>query len=86
MQTTNDRQEPLTLEHCRAFVDALPKVELHVHMEGAVQPSTLLALAKRHGTESLPGSLTGLEAFYRFTDFDHFVQVYYAICDNLRDA
>lgn len=70
----------------RAFVDALPKVELHLHLEGAVRPETLLALAERHGTTSLPRSLAELRAFYRFTDFGHFVKVYYAICDNLRDA
>ena len=79
------QETPLAVEEYRAFVDALPKTELHVHLEGGVQPATLLALAKRHGTDSLPRTLAELETFYRFTDFNHFVQVYYAICDNLRD-
>ena len=69
-----------------AFVDALPKVELHLHLEGSVRPETLLQLAQRHGTFGLPTSLDALRDFYRFRDFDHFVQVYYAICDNLRTA
>jgi aminodeoxyfutalosine deaminase len=66
------------------FIAALPKVELHLHLEGSVRPATLMTLARRHGTTSLPPDVAGLEDFYRFRDFDHFVQVYYAICDNLR--
>lgn len=69
-----------------AFVDALPKVELHVHLEGSVRPATLLQLARRHRTSSLPGTLEGLRDFYRFRDFPHFVQVYGAVCDQLRTA
>lgn len=68
-----------------AFVDALPKVELHVHLEGSVAPGTLLGLAKKYGTKSLPHSLDGLRDFYQFQDFTHFVSVYYAICEHLRD-
>ena len=68
-----------------ALVDALPKVELHLHLEGAVRPETLLRLARRHGTSGLPATAEQLRDFYAFRDFDHFVQVYYAICDNLRD-
>ena len=69
-----------------AFVDALPKVELHVHLEGSVRPETLLSLARRHGSTGLPDTLAGLRDFYRFRDFAHFVEVYYAVCDNLRDS
>jgi aminodeoxyfutalosine deaminase len=68
------------------FIDALPKVELHLHLEGSVRPETLLALARRHRTTSLPTELDALREFYRFRDFPHFVEVYYAICDNLRTA
>ena len=68
-----------------ALVDALPKVELHLHLEGAVRPETLLRLARRHGTTGLPSTAEQLRDFYAFRDFEHFVQVYYAICDNLRD-
>ena len=68
-----------------AYVDALPKVELHLHLEGAVRPETLLALARRHGNVGLPDTLDALRDFYAFRNFDHFVQVYYAVCDSLRD-
>ena len=33
------------------FFEAMPKVELHVHLEGATQPETLLKLAKKNGIE-----------------------------------
>lgn len=66
------------------FIDALPKVELHLHLEGSVRPATLLQLAERHGTAGLPATVEELQEFYRFRDFDQFVRVYYAICDNLR--
>lgn len=66
------------------FLVALPKVELHLHLEGSVRPETLLTLARRNGTGGLPDTVDALREVYRFRDFDHFVQVYYAICDNLR--
>lgn len=76
---------PSTPPALEDFVDALPKVELHLHLEGAVRPATLLSLARRHRTSGLPETMAELEDFYRFRSFDHFVEVYYAICENLRD-
>ena len=67
------------------FVDALPKVELHVHLEGSVRPESLLTLAAKHGLTRVPDTLEGLREFYRFQDFAHFIEVYYAVCDHLTD-
>lgn len=83
-----DMTTPVTgaaLEPLRSFVAALPKVELHVHLEGSVQPATLLRLARKYNSSQLPSTLQGFRSFYRFTDFDHFVTVYYTICDHLRE-
>lgn len=74
------------MDDLESFIAALPKVDLHLHLEGSVRPETLLALARRHRTTSLPADLEALRDFYRFRDFDHFVEVYYAVCDNLRTA
>jgi aminodeoxyfutalosine deaminase len=63
----------------RDFVAAMPKVELHVHLEGSIRPATLLTLAQRNGVTLPADDVEGLRAFYRFTDFDHFIQVYIAI-------
>ncbi|OHV32210.1 adenosine deaminase [Parafrankia soli] len=67
------------------FVDGLPKVELHVHLEGSMLPATLLRLARRHGVDHLPTDLDALRAYYEFRDFDHFIEVYLAAVQVLRD-
>src|SRR6187401_2529828 len=61
-----------------AFIRAMPKVELHVHLEGAIQPETLLALAHRNGVALPATTVAGLRSWYSFTDFAHFVEIYLA--------
>jgi adenosine deaminase len=61
------------------YVRDMPKVELHVHLEGSIRPATLLTLAERNGVALPAQDLEGLRAFYRFTDFDHFIRVYMTI-------
>lgn len=61
-----------------SFVAALPKVELHVHLEGAMRPSTLLALARRNRVPLPADDVEGLRDWFRFRDFDQFVEVYLA--------
>lgn len=71
----------MTLE---SYIRALPKVELHVHLEGSIRPSTLLALARRHAVDLPASTLDELREFYRFTDFAHFIRVYSVIINCLR--
>lgn len=68
------------------FIQAMPKAEIHIHLEGAIQPETVLVLAQRHQREaSLPATdLAGLRRWFTFTDFPHFVQIYWTISDLLR--
>jgi aminodeoxyfutalosine deaminase len=66
------------------FIREMPKVELHVHLEGSIRPPTLLALARRNGVTLPANDLEGLREFYRFTDFDHFIQVYFTISGCLK--
>jgi aminodeoxyfutalosine deaminase len=66
------------------FLLRLPKVELHVHLEGAMRPAVLLELARRNGIELPAQDEAGLKRWFRFTDFDHFVQVYLACSRALR--
>ena len=68
----------------RDFVAAMPKVELHVHLEGSIRPATLLTLAQRNGVSLPAHDLEGLRAFYKFTDFDHFIQVYVLVSGCLK--
>jgi aminodeoxyfutalosine deaminase len=66
------------------FVAGLPKAELHVHQVGSASPRIVSELAARHpGT--VPSDLDELRDFYTFRDFGHFVEVYLAVVDLLRD-
>ncbi|MBK0868850.1 adenosine deaminase [Saccharopolyspora sp. HNM0986] len=67
------------------FLTALPKVELHVHLEGSMQPGTLLALARKHRIADLPQSLEEIRSWYEFRDFPHFLDVYRSAARVLRD-
>lgn len=62
-----------------AFIRAMPKVELHVHLEGAMRPETLLELARRHNVALPYDSVEGLREWYVFRDFPHFVEIYVTI-------
>ena len=62
-----------------AFISALPKVELHVHLIGSTPAETVLALARRHPDRGVPTSAEGLREFYTFRDFPHFIDVYSAV-------
>ena len=66
------------------FIQAMPKVELHVHLEGSIRPETLLTLAQRHQVALPSTTVEGLRSWYNFTDFNHFMQVYRAIASCLR--
>ena len=62
-----------------AFVSALPKVELHVHLVGSASVETVLSLARRHPERGVPASEEGLREFYVFRDFPHFIDVYQVV-------
>ncbi len=62
----------------REVIEALPKVELHVHLEGSIQPATLLRLAERNKCELPAKDVAGLREWFQFKDFPHFVDVYVA--------
>ncbi len=64
-----------------AFIRQLPKAELHLHLEGAVEPATLLELRQRHGDRA---TLAEVEALYRYTDFQSFLMAFKAVSEHLR--
>jgi aminodeoxyfutalosine deaminase len=66
------------------FVAGLPKAEIHVHHVGSASPRIVSELAARHpGT--VPADLDALREFYTFRDFGHFIEVYLAVVDLLRE-
>lgn len=48
------------------FIHALPKVELHLHFDGTLEPEMLMALAARNGVALPYGSADAVRASYRF--------------------
>jgi len=62
----------------RSFVEALPKTELHLHIEGTLEPELLFALAQRNKVALPYASVEALRAAYDFTDLQSFLDLYYA--------
>jgi adenosine deaminase len=66
------------------FIRQMPKVELHVHLEGSIGPEPLLMLAERNNVQLPVNSPEELRKWYQFSDFAHFLEVYFAICNCIR--
>ncbi len=67
------------------LIQRLPKVELHLHIEGALEPEMMFSLAGKHGIELPYGSVEAVRAAYNFHDLQSFLDLYYAGCAVLRD-
>jgi adenine deaminase len=61
----------------REFVTGLPKAELHVHLEGTLEPALKLRLAERNGIDIGQRTVEEVEATYRFDSLTSFLTVYY---------
>ncbi|MGL4207403.1 MAG: adenosine deaminase [Aeromonadaceae bacterium] len=59
------------------FVAGLPKVELHLHIEGTLEPELLFTLAERNGVALPYPDVATLKAAYQFTDLQSFLDLYY---------
>jgi adenosine deaminase len=68
----------------RAFIEGLPKAELHVHLEGTLEPEFLLECAQRHGIKLDYATPAAVVAAYDFHDLPSFLSIYYAAMDVLR--
>lgn len=55
-----------------------PKAELHIHIEGSLEPEVIFALAKRNGVKLSSESIEALKKAYEFTDLQSFLDIYYA--------
>ncbi len=70
----------------RQFIERVPKVELHCHLEGTIQPATLLTLAARHGVELPFDDEEGAAKFYEFSSLNQFLGIFALACGTLRTA
>ncbi|HEX5373719.1 MAG TPA: adenosine deaminase [Aquabacterium sp.] len=60
------------------LLQAMPKAELHMHIEGSLEPELIFALAQRNGVALSYPSVEALRAAYAFTDLQSFLDIYYA--------
>jgi adenosine deaminase len=65
------------------LINRLPKVELHIHLEGTLEPELAHRLAGRNGLVLPFGSVEEIRAAYEFSDLQSFLDVYYAACSVL---
>jgi adenosine deaminase len=56
----------------------MPKAELHIHIEGSLEPEMIFALAQRNGVQLPYASVEALRAAYAFTNLQSFLDLYYA--------
>ena len=66
------------------FIEELPKVELHCHIEGTLEPELMFTLAERNGVALPHDSVEGLRAAYQFNQLQDFLDLYYAGMSVLR--
>ena len=59
------------------FIKALPKAELHLHIEGSLEPELMLSLAEKNGITLPYATLADIEAAYHFDDLQSFLDLYY---------
>lgn len=62
----------------RTLLLQMPKAELHMHIEGSLEPELIFALAERNGVRLNYGSVDELRRAYAFTDLQSFLDIYYA--------
>ena len=65
-------------EPLNALLRRMPKAELHIHIEGSLEPELIFRLAQRNGVALKYDSVEALRAAYAFTDLQSFLDIYYA--------
>ncbi len=68
----------ISREQLPALLCAMPKAELHMHIEGSLQPEMIFSLAKKNSIALAYPSVEALRAAYAFTDLQSFLDVYYS--------
>lgn len=68
------------------FIREIPKVELHIHIEGSLEPELMFACARRNGVALEYGSVEEVRAAYEFSDLQSFLDIYYKGAQVLRSA
>lgn len=67
----------MTPEQRTAYIDRLPKAELHLHIEGSLEPEMLFALAQRNQVDIPFASVQDIRNAYNFSNLQDFLDIYY---------
>lgn len=66
------------MKDIKEFIKKLPKAELHLHIEGSLEPELMFKLAKRNGIEIPYKTVEEVKEAYNFTNLQSFLDIYYA--------
>lgn len=72
------------MDELNVFIAGLPKAELHLHIEGSLEPEQMFAMARRNGVTIPFASVEEVRAAYQFSNLQDFLDIYYAGADVLR--
>lgn len=72
------RFDAIPISQLPALLCAMPKTELHIHIEGSLEPELIFALAKRNQVRLNYANVEALRSAYAFTDLQSFLDFYYA--------
>lgn len=70
-------------EELNRYIRHIPKAELHLHIEGSLEPEQMFAMAKKNGVKLKYNSVDELRAAYNFNNLQEFLDIYYAGADVL---
>jgi adenosine deaminase len=71
------KEEEAAMRELSSFIEGMPKAELHLHLEGTLEPELKFELAARNGLDLSLGSVEEMRAAYDFDDLPSFLDVYY---------
>ena len=70
--------KPVAADRLPELLRRMPKAELHIHIEGSLEPELIFALAKRNGVALPYADVDALRSAYAFTNLQSFLDIYYA--------
>ena len=70
--------KPVATDRLPELLRGMPKAELHIHIEGSLEPELIFALASRNGVAIPYASVEELRSAYAFTNLQSFLDIYYA--------
>ncbi len=69
----------------KSFLEGIPKCELHLHIEGSLEPDLMFEIADRNGIELPYANVEAVRKAYQFTNLQSFLDIYYAGANVLQD-